>query len=299
MRRRDFLKACGAASTAVLAGQTVGISQTSGDVPFDDELVFLLSDVHIRPGFRTVDAFASRIETLLAMNPRPRHLLIYGDLSQFWGKKEDYLVLREMMRPVEEAGVRWDLAFGNHDRRAPFFEVFPERVQSTPNVPGKYVSIVETPRADFILLDTLVEGEGDGAIDEQQRAWLEKTLAGYSKPVFVGAHHPVEQTGLAEMLAASPAVAGYIFGHHHNWLHVVADGLPRLTLPSAGYFWDFGYVVLRFIGDEAVFELKIVDHFPDLGEGKDANPPEEPLPKWLDVVHRKTGEAFIVPLHKG
>ena len=89
MRRRDFLKACGAAGTAVLAAPSMGVSQTSGEVPFDDELVFLLSDVHIRPGFRTVDAFASRIETLLSMNPRPRHLLIYGDLSQFWGKKED------------------------------------------------------------------------------------------------------------------------------------------------------------------------------------------------------------------
>ena len=296
MRRRDFLKVCGAASAAVFTGQSVGTSQDVPGVTFDDELVVLFSDVHVRPNFRTVQAFASRIEALLAMNPRPRHLLIYGDFSQFYGKKEDYFLLREMMQPVEKAGIQWDLAFGNHDRRASFFEVFPERVQTTPNVPGKYVSVVETPRADFILLDTLVEGKGDGEVDDEQRAWLEKTLASYSKPVFVGAHHPVKDTGLAPMLAACPAVAGYIFGHHHRWFHTVVDGLPQLTLPSTGYWGDIGFTILRFVDDNAIFTLQMIDHFADPGE--DAEIPQERKPEWQKAIREKTYDAFVVPLHK-
>ena len=303
MFRRDFFKTlCAAGGAAALLSDPGGSgladeTASNENVPFDEELVVLFSVINFRPEFRTVEAFASRIEALLAMNPQPRHLLIYGDFSQFYGKKEDYLLLREMMRPIEEAGIQWDLAFGNHDRRAAFFEVFPERVQAAPNVPGKYVSIVETPRADFILLDTLVEGEGGGAVDEQQRAWLEKTLAGYSKPVFVGAHHSVKEIGLAQMLADSPAVAGYIFGHHHQWFHTVVDGLPRLTLPSVGYWGDIGFTVLRFVGEEAIFKLRMIDHFAD--PGKDADIPQQREPEWQKIIREKTGDAFVVPLHRG
>ena len=299
MLRRDFFKALSVAGgTVLMSGSRLSVradqSSAKEDIPFDEDLIVLFSDTHVQKGFYTDEAFAKRLEALLGMNPRPRHLLIYGDFAYLWGKPEDYANLRELMRPVEEAGIQWDLAFGNHDRRDPFFEVFPERVQSTPNVPGRYVSIVETPRADFIMLDSLVEGEVPGAIDDDQRAWLEKILAGYSKPVFVGAHHPLKETGLAQMLTDSPAVAGYIFGHHHQWFHTVVDGLPRLTLPSACFWGDIGFTVLRFIGDEAIFKLQMLDHFAD-----HADLSQERKPEWQKVVCEKTGDAFIIPLHRG
>ena len=301
MLRRDFFKTvCIAGSTALLSGpKTLSLADDTvptDDIPFDDDLVVLFSDTHVKKGFRTDEAFAKRLETLLAMNPRPRHLLFYGDFAYLRGKLEDYARLREMMQPVEKAGIQWDLAFGNHDRRKEFFEVFPERVQSTPNVPGKYVSIVETPRADFILLDTLVEGEVQGAVDDDQRAWLEKTLASYTKPVFVGGHHPVKDTGLAPMLAACPAVAGYIFGHHHYWVHKVVGGLPRLTLPSTGYWGDIGFTILRFVDDSAIFKLQMIDHFAN--PGRNAEVPQERKPEWQKAIREKTYDAFVVPLHK-
>ncbi|MBQ2682780.1 MAG: metallophosphoesterase [Thermoguttaceae bacterium] len=302
MLRRDFFKALWAAGgTALISGSKLSVradqSPASDDIPFDEDLIVLFSDTHVKKGFHTDGALVSRLETLLGMNPRPRHLLIYGDFAYLWGKPEDYAYLRELMRPVEEAGIRWDLAFGNHDRRKEFFEAFPERVQSTPNVPGKYVSIVETPRADFILLDSLVEGEVQGKIDEEQRAWLEATLASYTKPVFVGAHHPIYQTHLEEILLAAPTVAGYINGHVHYWRHFVDNGLHQLMLPSTGYWGNIGFTTLRFVADEAIFKLHLYDCF-RAEEGKDADPKVERKPEWLEEIRAKSDEAFIIPLTK-
>ena len=302
MLRRDFFKTvCAAGGTALLSGsKTFSLADDTvpaENIPFDDDLIVLFSDTHVKKGFHTDEAFAKRLETLLAMNPRPRHLLFYGDFAYLWGKQEDYAHLREMMQPVEKAGIQWDLAFGNHDRRKEFFEVFPERAQSTPNVPGKYVSIVETPRVDFILLDTLVEGEVQGTVDDDQRAWLEKILASYTKPVFVGAHHPINQTQLAEILLAAPTVAGYINGHIHFWRHFVDNGLHHLTLPSTGYWGNIGFTSLRFVGNDALFKLHLYDCF-RAEEGKDADPRVERKPEWLEEIRAKTDDAFIIPLVK-
>lgn len=298
MQRRDFFKMFGltfAAPAFLRAGEAPESAPESASEseskPKDENLVVIFSDTHVRPEGYQRDAFAKRLAALLAMNPLPAHLLLYGDFAYLFGKPEDYQTLREMMKPVESAGIAWDLAFGNHDRREVFFHVFPERRQEAPNVPDRYVSVVKTLHADFILLDSLVEGEVPGAIDDAQRAWLERTLAEYRKPVFVGAHHDLEETKLGELLRKTPAVAGYIHGHHHYWRHEIAANLPTLCLPSTGHWGDIGFVTLSLTENEALFRLKMLDFYKP-------EPKSDPDPEWLKTVEKKKGDAFAVELLK-
>jgi len=307
MRRRDFMKRLSAAAAApallsavektvrsqgsaaerLSANEAVDIIST----PVKDEnLVVIFSDTHVNPGVYQEEQFAKRLASLMSMNPLPAHLLFYGDFAYLEGKPAEYANLRRMMEPVEAAGITWDLAFGNHDRRENFFNAFPERVQETPNVPGKYVSIVQTPKADFILLDSLLVGKVEGAIDDEQRAWLEKTLSEYKKPVFVGAHHSLDETKVDDLLRGCPAVAGYINGHHHYWNHTVADGLPALTLPSTGHWGDIGYVVLNLSDNEALFRLKLEDCYKFNTNKRDEKAEEN--------LRKKRYDVFAVPLPK-
>ncbi len=293
MKRRDFVKLFGLslATPAILTGRGTkfATAETTENAPVDENLVVIFSDTHVHPESYQQEALAKRIETLLAMNPRPGHLLIYGDFAFDAGMPEDYAVLREMMKPVEAAGIPWDLAFGNHDRREAFFDAFPERVQKTPNVPGKFVSIVSTPKADFILLDSLLVGKVEGAVDEEQTAWLAKTLENYPKPVFVGAHHPLIETKLDALLRSRPAVAGYIHGHNHVWKHSVVDGLPELGIPSTGHWGDIGFVTLNLTDTEALFRLQMIDFYK-------MRPKPEPDPEWIQTIQKKKESAFFVPL---
>lgn len=281
--RRDFLK------TAALTTLLPSAVWADEKAALDENFVVIFSDTHVHPDGYQRTAFAARLAALLAMNPLPANLLIYGDFAYLFGKKEDYLALREMMAPVEAAGIRWHLAFGNHDRREAFFEIFPERFSASAPVPGKYVSIVETPRADFILLDSLVEGEVPGAIDDAQREWLAATLAARTKPLFVGAHHGLEETKLAELLNKSSAAAGYIHGHNHYWRTGKSAALPTLCLPSTGHWGDIGFVTLDLSEKEALFKLQMLDFYQPA-------PLPEPKPEWTARIAKKKGAEFAVSL---
>ena len=133
---------------AALAGQ-------AADVPLDPNRVALFADLHAttdknNPHQRA--GLAACIRDVLVLNPRPANVLFYGDLSFNHGDTNDYRLLKELVKPLEDNGIRWSACFGNHDRREPFFAVFPEHRAATA-VPGRLVSRIETPHADFILLD--------------------------------------------------------------------------------------------------------------------------------------------------
>ncbi|MDO5581863.1 MAG: metallophosphoesterase [Planctomycetia bacterium] len=282
MLRRDFIKVLAAATA--LPSFAMGKSSSA-----DPNRIVIFSDTHVHPDGYQTDAFAARIKTLLAMDPLPAHLLLYGDFAYLFGKEEDYKTLRPFMEQVEKAGIQWDLSFGNHDRREAFFKIFPERVQEKPNVPGKYVSIVKTQYADFIMLDSLVEGKVPGAVDDTQKKWLADTLKGYSKPVFTGSHHPLHEVGIADILNSSKWSAGYIHGHNHYWKTSVESNIQTLCLPSTGHWGDIGYTVLDLSEKEAVFSLKMLDfYYP--------KPAESPRPEWIAEIEKKTGSTFKVSL---
>lgn len=267
------------------------------DVPKDENLVALFADLHITADKLPThqrDGLAQCIQDVLACNPRPANVLFYGDLSFNAGFTNDYRKLKELVKPLEDAGIHWTACLGNHDRREPFLSVFPDsRVEPSP-VPGRLVSVVKTPHADFIFLDSCLEGPVNGGIDDAQREWLQKTLAQSKKPVFVGAHHPIKETGVADVIASNSACAGYIYGHNHTWKPELTNGVATLCLPSTGHWGDIGYVLVRLSDKEAVFTLYQRDYYAPRPAAK----PEDVKPEWKQRVQKNNGSKWSVVLKR-
>lgn len=239
------------------------------EVRFDDNLVCIISDMHIRPGKYQQQHFERTVEEILALNPRPRNVLCLGDIAFLTGKPEEYAAAKPLLDRLEEAGMTLTMTMGNHDRRDNYAAVFPEKAAAS-ELPHRFVYTVKTPRADFILLDSLIEPEDTetwitpGEIDDQQRQWLADKLKTYTdKPVFVLAHHPMGEVKLQKILYECPSCCGFIYGHEHMWIadwsHNRYKGLyilRNLSVPSTGHWGDIGYTLLRLEENRAVATFK-------------------------------------------
>ncbi|MBR5709759.1 MAG: metallophosphoesterase, partial [Thermoguttaceae bacterium] len=158
--------------------------------------------------------------------------------------------------PIDKAGIKWETTMGNHDRLNNFYEAFPERKEKKPRVKNRYVHIVRTHRADFILLDSYMEGQVRGEIRRDQRDWLIDKLKEYivaTKPVFVGCHHLLNETNLTDILLECPCCPGYLHGHAHKWMVENVKGLPSLGFAATGPWGDLGYAVANLTATEATF----------------------------------------------
>lgn len=269
---------------------------------YDETLVALLSDTHI-PGTNASEyqrhEMMKTVADVLKLRPLPKNLIIFGDFAYLVGLKDDYAMAKKLIEPLVSAGIQITIAMGNHDRRGPFLDLFPE-YEKTTKVPGRIVSIAATPHADFIMLDTCQEGPVEGKLSDEQHVWLAETLKDYPKPVFVGSHHPLEEIGIDKMLTNSPAVAGYIHGHDHRWLKtwVKRDWsspyrLRTLCLPSTGHWGDIGYTLLRLQPDRCVAELRQRDFF----FPKPAAKPHDAPPEWSILMEENKNQTctFLFP----
>ena len=270
MKRREFIGSIAAASLLGAAGRIEAspVYRTLEDAAgkkktskrgIDESLVCLMTDIHLAPGAYQHDRIRKVVSDMLAQDTLPGYLIILGDLACKSGSKEEYLALKEVIKPVEDAGIRITMAMGNHDWRPNFAEVFPEYAAKS-LVADRMVFTVETPNVDFIVLDSLIQPETygrsqtKGEISESQRTWLETTLAAHSdKPVFVCAHHPLSDTSLDRTIQKYACVKGYLYGHDHRWrrdfLLPFGRGngggvLQTLCLPSTGQWGDLGYVMM-------------------------------------------------------
>jgi len=272
-----------------------GCGGICADVPLDNNLVALFSDIHVNPDPNVRhqrDGLTRCVREVLACNPRPANVLFYGDLSIDHGETNDYRVLRALVKPLEEAGIAWHVCFGNHDRRAAFFSVFPDRRSAVVAITNRLVSVIPTPHADFILLDSCLEGPVYGAIDDAQREWLRATLASSRKPVFVGAHHPIRETKVADLLVGCGHCAGYIYGHNHVWRPQREQDVETLGLPSTGHWGDIGYVLVSIDADAATFTLHQFDYYAPRPAAK----PEDAKPEWQERTRKNDGLQWRVPL---
>ena len=232
MDRRSFLSSLAVlglqgcllnSSAAARRAAAGGSKRQRGAVRFDDNLVCLISDLHTNPGSYQPGRLERTVADILALNPLPHNVIALGDLAYLTGKPEEYALLKEIIAPLEAAGIQVTLAMGNHDKRANFAEAFPTYASAS-QMKERFVFVVETPRADFIVLDSLQESTSQykwitpGAIDDAQREWLKDKLATYTtKPVFVMSHHPLNEVGIKDLLQECPSCCGYIHGHDHVW----------------------------------------------------------------------------------
>ena len=96
------------------------------------------------------------VREMLSLPNPPANVIGLGDVSLAFGEPHDYEIAAEVLKPLYDAGIKVTLAMGNHDIRAEFIKAFPGYDKTT-KVPGRFVSVVETPHVDFILLDSLTE----------------------------------------------------------------------------------------------------------------------------------------------
>lgn len=309
MKRRTFLQAL--LGTGLLGA--VNNLQASPLKPLwkepqalDGDTVVFLSDLHCNPGGYQAEHLRKTVAKVLQMDPLPKQVICLGDLAYLTGQIQEYQYLRPILEPLWKAGIEVTLAMGNHDRREEFATVFPEFAAKS-KLKDRHTFVVETPAVDFIVLDSLQQGEDKstwitpGTLDDEQRNWLQSELNGRQKPVVVCAHHPIHELGIESMLLTCPQCCGYIHGHDHRWRpewsilnYKTSLVLRRLCLPSTGHWGDIGYAVLKIQPDKLVVKLEQDEfYFPEpLPEG-------EPVPvQWQMIVDDHKGEVCTFNLHR-
>lgn len=184
-----------------------------------------LSDPHLTTGPLGAEpsaALAVAIDRAVAM--KPDLLVITGDLVEA-GTRQEYQVLRDVL---QRSPLPVHLTTGNHDRRSPFREVFPDR---------ELRHVVEGEDARLVVLDSLVEPGGSdhvrgaGRLGPDQLSWLDEVLAQRpAVPTLLALHHPPIRVGIAfldamnlldgdeleTLLQRHPQVRGVLAGHVHR-----------------------------------------------------------------------------------
>lgn len=309
--RRQFISLGVCAACAVPLAGCVGVRGTATS-SIDPNLSVFLSDIHVsgkdvkgQPTYQN-PLFAKVVEQVLAMNPRPKRALIFGDVALWNGLSADYEVSSPLIQRLRDAGIEVYLTTGNHDHREPLFRFHPRQKEITP-VSGRFVSVVDVGTADFVLLDSLKENEKgagsgnavDGALDAAQTDWLMSFAASANRPFFCGAHHPAHELSVGKKpllaaLGAFPLFAGYIHGHDHRWYKKwakVAWSSPHVVrsvcLPSTGWWGDIGFATFRTDADGARLSLVQNDFFFPKPLAEDQRRPSE----WNLILRENAGDS--------
>ena len=301
MTRRSF-PGLGAAA---LAGVSLAPRLSAADVPeFDDNLLVFLADIHAGVSKKCAcarDKFTEVIVDILKMRPKPRNVIVFGDVAYLYGLGADYDFSRPLLRQLEDAGITVTIGMGNHDRRSEYAKRWPDAAVKS-LVPGRYVHLVETSYVGFLILDSLQGaddrplnemGPVDGGLSLGQQEFVCDFLAKRTKPVILCAHHKAGELKvcgqpLKSLIAKTPCVAGYIHGHDHFWRrdwHRDAEQEPphrakrELCLPSTGMWGHIGYAICRVSAKRAVVEPVVKDFWIPRPVPFDRRPPE-----WDDLL---------------
>jgi len=276
--RRRFL-AGSLAAAGLLCGRRI-----AAEPPGTDENRWaLVSDTHIREereqkyrGVNPAENFVHVRTEILALKPRPAGVIVTGDLVFLEGHAADYAVLADLVRPFRDAGIGLHFALGNHDNRENFWSAFPDaKPAGKPPVPDKHVGIISTPRANWLLLDSLEKTKATpGLLGKAQLDWLAKELdARPEKPAIVVAHHPRDPTRALEGLKDTDAlfdvlrprrqVKAYVFGHTHRWHVSKYRGIHLINLPTTAWLFSAkepqGWVDARLRPDGITLTLSALD----------------------------------------
>ncbi|XAL99726.1 metallophosphoesterase [Phycisphaeraceae bacterium D3-23] len=258
--RRRFIHSAAALAGAAALPQSVWALQD--DERPDPHRLALFSDTHIDRNRATLggnqrvnvyDLFARCIREAMA-GRKPAYALVCGDCALDVGRPGDYEQFLNLTVAMLEQGVPVHCVLGNHDNTENFYEAGVARAPETPPVTNKHVTVVETARANWLLLDSLQETSVvSGRLGETQIGWIAETLDDLDdKPVNLMVHHNFDWTqrdgtnwGLRdadaffEVISPANKVKSIFFGHSHNWQHSQRDdGIYLVNLPPTGYVFD-------------------------------------------------------------
>ncbi len=149
---------------------------------------------------------------------------------------------------------------GNHDRRAPFHEAFPDALRDEA---GFVQSVHRCPEGDFLFLDTLDEGANGGRYCEARAAWLRARLdeAG-ERPVYLFMHHPPFRIGipcLDRIALMEPERFAAIVDGRRNIRHLFYGHVHR---PVCGSWHGIPVSTMRGLNHQVPFDFDAVEPVP-------------------------------------
>jgi len=214
-------------------------------------LIVHITDPHITsPGtllMGIVDTASALERTVSALNRldfSPDIAVLTGDLVET-GTPEEYSYLRALLAPLR---MPLFVIPGNHDSREPMRQAFIEDGYLPRQGFLNYAIGDYTLR--LIALDTLVPGEGGGALCSDRLRWIDRTLReAPDRPTLVLMHHPpfstgirrmdqaglAGSTGFAEIIGRHPQVERILCGHLHRPIETRFAGTVAGTAPSTAH----------------------------------------------------------------
>lgn len=211
-------------------------------------LIAQLSDLHIRAGgalaYNEVDTLQflrAAVAHLNALRPAPACVVVSGDLGDL-GTLDEYAILRA---ELDKLAMPYHPIPGNHDGDA-FWDVFADRMTE----PTRHVGhVVDLGAQRIVMLDTRVDGQQHGLIDDARADWLKQRLRESETPALVVMHHPPIKTGighmdliglqgkdrLREILQIVPPPMAILCGHIHRTIISNIGGTPVIVAPSAAH----------------------------------------------------------------
>ena len=276
--RRQFVAQL---SGAVVLAQTA--TQASAK---DDSLIAILNDTHIgeiHPEDSPVPShLRESVAQLIALPNLPVAVVINGDLALNNGQPGDYIHFMKLISPLRKAGISVHLTLGNHDDRQAFHDVLKNEKLDVPPVKSKHVSLVQTPKANLLLLDSLKEPNlPQGLLGADQCDWIGRILDAHAdKPTLVFAHHNPRVGGdpkhfpggledseeLWQIIAPRSQVKAYVHGHIHHRDFYQHRGIHLLNTPATSFVSNpsqstTGWTMLRLVNGGA--EVTTRTHLPD------------------------------------
>ena len=318
LTRRSLLG--GFAATGIGAALP-GCKAGAPDSAVDPALAVVISDLHVgkpwaEQKFKTDRSYdyingtvRGLVAEILSMRPLPAHVFCLGDVSLCFGEERDYEIAKEILSPLDAAGIKIVMTAGNHDRRGPMSRVLGSWIRQSP-VKGRFASLTSLPGCDVILLDSLKEpdpssennsaGRGGCELGAEQAKWLDSLLAETTRPVLVCAHHPAWSLGINKQMVKSPKVCGFLHGHNHSWQeNILYSSYARKTMirmlgiPSMGMDRDIGFAVLRTTDDRIELSQVERDYYFPVETAK-----EDRLPLWDCLVRERNGRSVSFPFFK-
>ena len=232
-----------------------------------------MSDTHWVPdpdhvaGVNTVAA-REQLETLIerinTLEIEVDFVMHTGDIVDRPASIEDYVAVRELL-----ANLRFPLHIlpGNHDDPEMFQRGFLQRsdAELTPHCDERF----DAGGVEVVLLDSVappdVEVEGSGFLAAEQLAWLDGICSSDdTRPLVIGTHHHVLPIGVGNLDAmrvlngeaahelfkgARHRLRGVFYGHIHESMVMVAEGVPYICVQSAWTQLHSAYGVERVTPD--------------------------------------------------
>lgn len=213
-------------------------------------VVAQISDPHIvGPGdelFEGSDPVGNLSRAIAHASRRASRIVLTGDLAARAGTDAEYVGVQ---RVLEDCGVEVVLCAGNHDESRKIRDLFGIEGRD-----GRLDHAVDLDGGLLVVMDSSREGRGDGALDDDQLAWLDGELD-RTVPTLVAMHHPCVALGgpglagvrldddsiegLGRVVSAHRNVLAVVSGHAHMTYTAPFAGTLACVCPSVAYEFSF------------------------------------------------------------